>query len=610
MRNKEHYKKIGFMCGLEIHQRLATERKLFCACSASMHEHAPVGRIERRQRAVAGELGAVDVSTAFESARKRRFYYNIFRESSCLVDTDEEPPHGVNMEAMGIAMRIASSLDARIPYEIEPMRKEVVDGSDPSAFQRSMMVGYDGSIEVSGRRIPIPSIFLEEESSGIESSSKDEVIYNLDRLGIPLIEIDTDPVIETPEEAKEVARRIGLILRLSGKVQRGIGSIRQDVNVSIGKGSRVEIKGFQELGSMDEIIENEVERQEKLVAIREMLLRRHARVGTPIDVTGVFEGTGARIIKEKLAEGGIVVAVKLSGFGGLVGTEISKGLRLGTEISDYAKSAGVKGIIHSDENLSGSYGIASEEAEWIVRDLGVGPDDAFILIADEKERCYRAIALAVRRAELALEGVPQETRGIDQRLHVTRFLRPIPGGSRMYPETDAVPIGAAEAMEGVMMERIDPSKIMKNLEKELKNAQLSEQMLWSSSLQLYNQILARTGADPVVVAATLLEKFREMKRDGIQVERIGDDAIMKVFELYSSGRITKAAIETIMRRIPSDAYEVESAVRELSLERIGKAELKKIISEFRKAGVKDIKREVMTKYRLNVDGRELDDIIG
>ncbi|MFP3279304.1 MAG: Glu-tRNA(Gln) amidotransferase subunit GatE [Candidatus Micrarchaeota archaeon] len=417
---KDYYQKIGFKCGLEIHQRLLTSEKLFCSCSADKEgEKLPI-KIERTQRAVVGELGEIDKATGFESMKGRRFIYNTYKDTSCLVEIDEEPPHEVNKEALEIAYLIAATFNASLPDEIEVMRKEVVDGSDPSAFQRTMLIGYDGFLELNERRISIPSIFLEEESCGIESSDSEVVIYNVNRLGIPLIEIDTGPEIRSPDEAKEVAMRIGTLLRLTGKVQRGIGTIRQDVNVSIKGGARIEIKGFQELEVMDEIIDNEIERQQKLIEISKKLKERKAEVGEAIDVTDIFSKTNTKIIKSAIEKNGIVLAAKLSGFKGLIGMEINPDRRLGSEISDYAKIAGVGGIIHSDEDLNG-YGISEEEINNLCNKLGIKENDAFIIIAGEKEKTEKAISLARYRAEYAIKGVPPETRGIDSKKNITKF---------------------------------------------------------------------------------------------------------------------------------------------------------------------------------------------
>ncbi len=294
------------------------------------------------------------------------------------------------------------------------------------------------------------------------------MIYNTDRLGIPLIEIDTTPEIETPEEAKEVALQIGLLLRLSGKVQRGIGSIRQDVNVSIKEGARVEIKGFQELDTMDKVIELEVERQEKLVSIRNELLKRKAEVLGPVNATSIFAATKVGILRKAIDNGGSVYAARLKNFKGLLGIEIGPHRRLGSELSDYAKMAGVGGIIHSDENIDG-YGFSEEEISALKKVLGVEDGDAFVIVAGGEE-CADAAALALSRARLAFDGVPLETRAVDQKSNSTKFLRPLPGGSRMYPETDATPVEVNDAMEKAAEKAassMDAEKVRKRLESEI-----------------------------------------------------------------------------------------------------------------------------------------------
>ena len=504
------YEAIGFKCGLEIHQRLATRCKLFCSCDASISEDVSVGEVERTQRAVSGELGKIDPSAMFESARKRKFIYNAFKRSSCLVDIDEEPPHELNREALDTALQIAASLGMKAPSELEVMRKGVVDGSDPSAFQRTLLVGYDGRLRVDGREVVIPDLFLEEESSGIEHSDRDAVIYNVDRLGVPLVELDTTPDIRTPAEAKAVAKRIGLMLRITGKVQRGIGSIRQDVNVSIRDGARVEVKGFQELDTMDTIIEREVERQLKLVELKKLLLKRKAKVHAAKDVTNLFKGSGAKIMKQTEGEAS-VFAARLEGFEGALGTEINPNRRLGSEISDYAKLAGVGGLIHSDENLD-RYGFSDAELSSLRKALGVEKGDAFMLIVGPRETCISAIGFAIKRAEHAMEGVPKETRGADSKQLITVFMRPLPGGSRMYPETDVRSIPVDKRNFNLLKKNAaDPDRIAKWLDEKIGNRQLSEQMLWSPYMPLFREIVEKTGVSGSVVAPILLEKTKEVK---------------------------------------------------------------------------------------------------
>lgn len=607
MLSKTDYRKLGFKCGLEVHQRLATQAKLFCSCDAQLPNDVSVAEVERRQRAVAGELGSIDPSAIFETSKGRKFVYNAFAKTTCLVDLDEEPPHELNRDALGIAMQISASLNASTPDELEVMRKEVVDGSDPGGFQRTVMVGYEGSTEIDGREIGIPSIFLEEESAGIEYNDKNVAIYNLDRFGVPLVEIDTAPDLKTPDEAKAAAERIGLILRLTGRVQRGIGSIRQDVNVSIREGARVEIKGFQDLDTMDTVIANEVERQQHLVEIRDELRRRKAKVHPACtEVTSVFGETKAHIVAKSIGGNGSVMATKLSGFAGMLGREINQGRRLGSEISDYAKLAGLGGIIHSDENLEG-YGFSEREISTLRNLLDVGSGDAFILVTGDKETCVRALSAASIRAQQAIEGVPKETRGVDQKLLVTTFLRPLPGGERMYPETDVKPVAVdADMIAQAKDKAASVEFVEKRLREAIGNRQLEERMLWSQHLNQFFEILEKTGAEGSVVAATLLEKMTQLRRSGVNTGSIGEDALLKIFEEYGKGTITKGAIEEILKQAPRNAADVENAIKEGKLKRLKGKLLEQAIKEAGREGSREERiRRIMSRHRLTIDGEEL-----
>lgn len=260
-----NYQEIGFKCGIEVHNRLATKHKLFCNCPARFSNEKPSKVIKRKLRAVAGELGQVDIAAMYEYLRDRTFYYQIFNDTVCLVEADSEPPHELNREALEIALQVAKLLKSEIPNEIHVMRKTVIDGSNTAGFQRTAIVGMNGILKTSQGDVRITNISLEEEAAGIVSQRGNEIIYRLDRLGIPLIEIGTATDIKSPEHAKEVAEKLGMIIRSTGKSQRGIGVTRQDVNVSIRGGARVEIKGLQELGMIPDIIKNEIKRQQNLI---------------------------------------------------------------------------------------------------------------------------------------------------------------------------------------------------------------------------------------------------------------------------------------------------------------------------------------------------------
>lgn len=302
------YQNLKFKAGIEVHQQLETDN-LFCNCPSLVNDPNNVdNEIKRRLRTVAGELGEIDVATLHEIKKGKEFLYEAKDSSSCLVELDEEPPHEINKEALDIALEISLLLKASVVDEIHVMRKIVIDGSNVSGFQRTMLISTNGYINTSKGIVKIPTIYLEEEAAK-KIEENDYVEYSLDRLGVPLVEIDTDSSIKDSEHAKEVASIIGMILRSTGKVKRGIGSIRQDVNLSIlGKG-RIEIKGFQDLRYMPKVIDNEILRLEKLKEIKSEVRRANpdgstsflrplpgaARLYPETDIDAI------RITKERLA---------------------------------------------------------------------------------------------------------------------------------------------------------------------------------------------------------------------------------------------------------------------------------------------------------------------
>jgi len=273
------YKQLGFKCGLEVHQQIQTN-KLFCRCPSINSDEKPDIHFERKLRAVAGELGEIDIAAKYEMKKSKKFIYEGNSKDVCLIDTDESPPNSINQEAVEVALEVALLLKAKIVDEIQVMRKTVVDGSNVSGFQRTALVAYDGIIETSKGPVKIPTICLEEEAAQKTEDSKEHTRYRLDRLGIPLVEIATAPDIKDPEHAKETAEKIGMVLRSTGKVKRGIGTIRQDMNVSISGKNRVELKGFQELKEIPDVLAKEVDRQLKLKKKEEGHVRKVEADGT------------------------------------------------------------------------------------------------------------------------------------------------------------------------------------------------------------------------------------------------------------------------------------------------------------------------------------------
>jgi len=268
-----NYKKLNFKCGLEIHQQLNT-KKLFCDCSSTLNEKELQVDVKRKIRATAGEFGNIDIAAKFEQAKDLNLIYHGYANEYCLVELDEEPIHCINHEALKTALELATLLKMKIPPVLQVMRKIVVDGSAISSFQRTMQVGLESEnsfIETSKGRVRISSLCLEEDSCKILSNVGNTILYSLSRLSIPLIELRTEPDIQDAEHAKEVAEYLGMVLRSFDTVRRGLGTIRQDVNLSIRNMARIEIKGFQDLKSIPKIIENEIKRQLDLLRRRQKI---------------------------------------------------------------------------------------------------------------------------------------------------------------------------------------------------------------------------------------------------------------------------------------------------------------------------------------------------
>jgi len=432
-------------CGLEIHQQLDT-KKLYCECASVIQDKSPHYTLMRRIRAVVGETGEIDVAAAQEAMKGKKFIYEAYDDNCCLIELDEEPPRGLRKEALTIAIQVGKLFKAKFVDEVQVMRKTIVDGSNTSGFQRTALVGFGGKIDSSKGPISIPSIIVEEDSARLIKNESNQTTFRLDRLGIPLIEVTTGPDLVSAEHCAEVAETLGLLLRSTGKVKRGLGTIRQDVNVSIEGGERIEIKGAQDLKLMPKLIELEATRQENLLEIKKELEKRKVRevVSQIIDVSRLLKNSKSKVIQSTFNKSGVVLGIRLSCFKGIIGKEVQPGRRLGTEFSERAKvAAGVGGVFHSDELPN--YGILPDEVEQISKHLDCGDHDAFVLVADLKNRAERALQAVIVRANDALQGVPKEVRRANTD-GTTSYIRPIPGAARMYPETDVLPIRLTKDM--------------------------------------------------------------------------------------------------------------------------------------------------------------------
>ena len=578
------YKKIGLTVGIEIHQELATQHKLFCACPPRLSDREPDYTFMRKLRPSQSELGEVDPAALFEFLKGKTIVYQGDNDTNCLVEMDEEPPGPLDSEAVDITLIFSLMTEATPVDEIHVMRKTVVDGSNTGGFQRTAVVSLGGEIEAMNKKYRLEQIAIEEDAARKISEENDIITYRLDRLGIPLIEITTAPEMHTPEETKVVASRIGSILRATGRVRRGLGTIRQDVNVSIKGGEIIEIKGVQDLGILDTVVEYEALRQSSLIEIAKILKERRVHTGSLtkeiVDVSMIFEQTKSKILKNAMNKGGVVLAVKLPGFKGLTGKEISPDRRLGTELSDHAKFMGnVKGIFHTDE-LPG-YSISEKETQSLIEFMRAGEDDAIVIVADEEEKCKAALIAVVDRALQAIKGVPAETRAANPD-GTTRFTRPRPGAARMYPETDVKPVQVTserlEKLNEVLPEM--PETKLKRLQKQYSlNEKLAKQIVDSDYLELFEE-LASKGIPTTLMAVTLTEDLTKLRRDGVPVETLDDQRLRNVFKLISEGAALKESLPDILTWLAKNPNKTaKEALNALELNLISHLELLEIVKK-------------------------------
>ncbi len=625
------YEKLGLKVGLEIHQQLDTH-KLFCNCPSKIRDDDPDFSVKRVLFPSPGETGEIDLAAMEERKKERYFVYEGYNDTTCLVELDEEPPHDINKEALTIALTVAKMLNMKIFDEIHVMRKIVVDGSNTSGFQRTALVAEDGFIEVNGKKVGIETLCLEEDSARKIEEHKDYVVYRLDRLGIPLVEITTKPDLSEPNEVKEAAYKIGRLLRAT-KVKRGLGTIRQDINVSIKDGNRVEIKGAQNLDLIPEIVKNEVERQLDLLKLRKELIERFKELNLNeeeikkmsedekkeliskildwlkknTEVINFNEDEELKIIPKE-AESRIlrnkeITAIKFpEKFKGIFGFKINK-YRFGTELAKRISIYGFKGIIHSDEDLK-KYKLSDEDIELLNKKL-----NAFILIAytpEEKEKVSKAIDAILERIAIAFVEVPKETRKANED-GTTSFLRPMPGKARMYPETDLPLYKTKPYIPEKLPETLDEKeeRLSKIIGKEL-----AKQIVDHYKLYLFERLLKKyPNLNPKTVASIFLNVEKELRRE-FKKE-------MKEFEyellakLLNENLIVKEAMVDVLAKCGiKEDDSLEKAKEKLEKQRLLKLnegelkkEIMKKVEELKSKGLneKAIRGLIIKEFRLRAE---------
>ncbi len=609
------YARVGLKAGLEIHQQLDTTTKLFCKCPTVLREKKDARySFIRYLRASRSELGEVDEAARAEAGYNRTFIYKAY-DTTCLVESDEEPPCELNPEAIDIALEIALMLNMNVVDEIHTMRKIVIDGSNTCGFQRTALIATDGWLATEEGRVRVDSLCLEEDAAQkIEETEDGCVVYSLDRLGIPLVEIGTAPDIQTPEQARKVAEQIGMILRSTGRVKRGLGTIRQDINISIDGGARVEIKGVQNLRMIGEIVTNEVKRQLKLMELSRLLNDRGSRVEHRIvDLSDIFRDTASRVIRRA---GGLVYGACLRGFAGIPGTELQPGRRFGSELADFAARYGT-GLMHTDELPA--YGITDAEIARMRSVFDASDSDCIVIVAaDNRLRAENALRAVLNRAEEAMRGIPEETRRALPD-GSSAYMRPLPGAARMYPETDVPPVEISTLRLKEISSQLPETfeqRIMRYRRQFGLNDELASKIARSSNCNLFEAVVESCEVSPTLVARTLTDTMVELMREGVELDNLTERHILDIFRLLAANEFGKEAIPDIMRFIASNPDRtIERAVEELDL-RASIADVERFIAdtvalkrdfilERGERAVGPLMGIVMREFRGKVDGKEL-----
>jgi glutamyl-tRNA(Gln) amidotransferase subunit E len=566
------------LVGLEIHQQLALPTKLFCACPPVKSEEFPY-HFERRLRPSQSETGKLDPAAVFEHSKGKWNRYFWSPESSCLVDADEEPPHPISKEGLEAALLVGSTLGVHLVDEAHVMRKIVIDGSNTGGFQRTVVVGLGGLFEVDGEPVGVQSVTLEEDAARILGEDPESRHFGLDRLGVALVEVALDPVRGDPDYVGKVALHLGRVLRSTGRAARGLGSIRQDLNVSLDGGRVVEVKGVQKLNLLPRVVEYERSRQGMLKKVAEKLREAGVKkVSTRHkDATSVLSGTSSGALKRAVADGGAVACISAEGFSGLLGWEPEPGVRLGKEIAEVARANSIGGIIHSDEFEK--QGVSQTERESLQSLMGSGPSDALILVAGGKEKVDRVVPLLESRLGEAAVGVPAETRAPTDEGE-TRYMRPRPGSQRMYPETDIPDIEVGKELQA-RIRKLIPEPWTTTVERLGKRYALSRDLALklydSESIEDFESLAATHKLEPSFIASVLVDLPARLEREGVPSSGLGLESLKSALDAVGGGKAAKEAVPDMLRTAAEKGLTIDEAIRSLGLGAVSESEVRQVV---------------------------------
>jgi len=624
--DERYYRKLGLKCGLEIHQQLLTEKKLFCRCKAVLHNDEPSAVILRHMRPTLSELGEYDGTALMEFKTKKNVIYQLYNDTVCTYEMDDTPPFRLNQQALDIALEITLLLNCSVVDEIHISRKQYLDGSIPTGFQRTGIIGIEGWVPYKNRKIRIIQLGLEEDACREISDVGHKIIFKTDRLSIPLVEVVTYPDIKTPAEAGEVANLIGRLLRSTGKVRRGLGSIRQDVNVSIDGSTRVELKGVPKLQYIAKAVANEARRQKALLDIRDELRLRGIAKETfqseCKDVTSIFKNSGCERFKEVIKNKDKIYGIVLRIFAGMFDKPTQPGKTFGDEVAGRVRVIACQDVMPNIvySNHFEEFSLNSEEINRLKKLFNFRSTDTIVLVWGDEADVKTAVNEIKIRAVEATNGVPSETRQVFPD-GTNDFERILPGPNRMYPDTDSPPTPILEEHLEHIRKAL-PERIW-DCEKRLEKLGLPEPLVKSLSisrnLKVFNRIVEKLDINPMLVAVTLEEKLKCLRRKGKNVDLISDTSLYQLFEILRENKFSKEAIPTILGFLADNPDKtVKNAIAELGIKPMSIEELQNVVDEVlakynnpKKIDrpFKTIMGEVMKVARNRIDGKLVKDAV-
>lgn len=614
---EKDYETVGFKSGLEVHQQLLTEKKLFCRCPAGKYSNEYHAEILRHMRPTLSEMGEYDGTALMEFKTKKNIIYRIHHDTVCTYEMDDTPPFTINEQALDIAIGIGLLMNSSIVDELHIARKQYLDGSIPTGFQRTAIICVNGKIPYKDREVNIIQMSIEEDSCREVSDIGHNRYYLTDRLGMPLVETVTAPEMKTPHEVAEVNQILRRLVRSTGNVRTGIGASRQDVNVSVEGGTRIEIKGVSRIPYIPRLTYNEAMRQWNLLRLRDELENRGITEETFSanyeDVTKLLRKTRFQPIHDAIAEGKVVNCVNLKGYKDLLLWQTQTDTFFSKEISDRIRVIAclmtLPNILHSD---SPGESMTSSEWQQLKKYVGAGEDDTIVLVWGSETDAETAAKEVIIRAKEATIGIPSETR---QALldGTTGFERILPGPQRMYPDTDLPPKKVTDERKARLSEQLpDPLWKREDWYRKLKiPADVVEPLAISRFAKLFDKLVKDDKMDPVLASVALIQFPKRLKKKGFDINVLTEKMMEKILTAVGKGEIPRDAILPLMEKCINTGKFTRSYLPKPLEENKLINEIEKVSKRTEKMKIDDSEKLkkvvlgiIMKKFRGRLDGRQ------